>query len=694
MPLAAQDRDAPPSLEELIPDSAVEDPDSWAEQGTDTPNVGVIDEDVGIEADTPVTELPGMDLAWPEEVELDPLQELEPEEEIQFADLLDDRQQVALDDAEVERLSDTLLLGFPQKEPPFSERGDFLSRFEALSTIEELDSDDENVAQLAARAREDEELLGNLLRVYGYYDGEIIRTIGAREVGEDDGETSPSVRFDIIPGPRYTYGKIDLGDLATAPDAGELRASFAIQPGDFLQSDTIMRERFNLDRKLGETGYAFAEIDEPELLIDHARVEGDLTMPVRPMGKYVFGEVVSNDPRFLSGKHLGEIARFGEGDVYQRSLELDLRRAITATGLVSSVSVTPREVAPPQGDQPGVVAMDVELERAKLRTIAGAIGYGSEEGFRVQASWEHRNLFPPEGSLRLRAIAGTQEQLLGATFRKNNFHGRDKVLTLDAYASTIDSDAYDANTVALRGTYERTSTLLFQKPFSWGLGAEVLATDERNRVVAGIPRPRRTFLIASLFGRATIDTSDSLLDPTRGFRVTGFLAPETSRTADSQYYYLRNQADAAYYQSINDRTVIAGRLRFASIQGAPLAGIAPSRRLYAGGGGSVRGYGYQAIGPRNDLGEPTGGRSLVEASIEARIGTGFFDGAVSVVPFFDLGAVSIDTTPDFRYVKYGAGVGLRYTTGFGPIRIDVGVPLNPEPEDSPVAVYVSLGQAF
>ena len=65
-----------------------------------------------------------------------------------------------------------------------------------------------------------------------------------------------------------------------------------------------------------------------------------------------------------------------------------------------------------------------------------------------------------------------------------------------------------------------------------------------------------------------------------------------------------------------------------------------------------------------------------------------------MVPFFDIGAVSIDTTPDFRFVKYGAGVGVRYDTGFGPLRLDVGVPLNPDEGDSPVAVYVSLGQAF
>jgi len=408
----------------------------------------------------------------------------------------------------------------------------------------------------------------------------------------------------------------------------------------------------------------------------------------------VFGVVTSSDEDFLSGDHLATIARFDPGDIYQRSLELDLRRAITATGLVSSVTIDPREVSAPQGDEPGVVAMDVELERAKVRTIAGAIGYGSEEGIRVQASWEHRNFFPPEGSLRVRGIVGTQEQLAGVTFRRNNLGGRDKVLTLDAYASTIDNAAYDANTVALTGTYERLSTLLFQKPLSWAVGAEILATDERNRIVDGMPRPRQTYFVGSIFGRATIDTSDSLLDPTRGYRLTGFLAPETSRTQGQQYYYLRNQADASYYQSIGDRYVVAARARVATIQGANLVGVAPSRRLYAGGGGSVRGYAYRSIGPKNEFDEPIGGRSLVEFSLEARIGTGFLDGAVSVVPFVDAGSVSTSATPDFGEIKIGAGIGVRYTTGFGPIRVDVGVPLNPGPEDSPVAVYVGLGQAF
>lgn len=705
--MAAQDQSTTASLEELIPDSAVADPEGWANQGDAAigPETGT-----DIDLETPLDDLPGVAIAWPDTLELPPLPELTPEPEVQFADFQLARPELALNEAAVEKIDDNLVLGFPQREPPFEASEDFAARFAELSTIRNIDDDSDNLAQLAARARQDETLLENMLRVYGYYDGRVIRSIGGLEAGQAEAEAKPVVRFDVIPGERYRYGVVDLGNLASAPDAEALRGAFEIEPGDFLQSDTIVQERADLDVALGETGYPFAAISDPSLLIDHERREGDLTMPVEPRGKYNFGQVVSSDPAFLSSEHLGRIARFRAGDTYQRSLEFDLRRAILATGLVSSVTLTPREVAPPEGDQPGTVAMEVGIERAKLRTIAGAIGYGTEEGLRVEASWEHRNFFPPEGLLRIRGIAGTQEQLGGVTVRFNNFRRRDQVLAFDAYASTQDNAAFNARTVALLGTFERQSNLLFQKPFSWSLGAEVLYTDERNREIEievpdgddeddepdrmRIARPRQEFLIAGLRGQATLDTSDSLLDPTRGFRLTGFVAPEVSKTQGEQFFYVRTQVDASYYQRVGANVIMAGRVRLASIPGAPLFAIAPSRRLYAGGGASVRGYGYQAIGPRDDIGQPIGGRSLSEVSLEARIKTGFFGGAVSVVPFFDAGAVGVDPVPGFDALKFGAGVGLRYATGFGPLRLDVGFPLNPEPEDSFVAVYVSLGQAF
>ena len=183
-------------------------------------------------------------------------------------------------------------------------------------------------------------------------------------------------------------------------------------------------------------------------------------------------------------------------------------------------------------------------------------------------------------------------------------------------------------------------------------------------------------------------------DRTRGWRLSARVSPEVSRSEGAESFYVRAWVDGSYYRSMSENIVLAGRVRFASIPGAPLSAIAPSRRLYAGGGGSVRGYAYRGIGPRNDEGDPTGGRSLTEFSLEARIRTGLLGGALGIVPFVDAGTVGEDSTPGFDQIKFGAGIGARYYTGFGPLRLDIAVPLNPGPGDPKVGVYVALGQSF
>ena len=630
--------------------------------------------------------MPLVDVPWPDEAAVPEIAQVEPDDDIAFAEDL--VVAAPLPEGEEVRLSGELVLVFPSDLSLFPERDRFLEEFEQRSTIEEYDAGN-SAARLAAQARADEELLHRLLRIYGYYDAQVTRTVGGAAADR------PEVRFDIVPGPRYAFGAIDLGSLAAARgDYPMLRETFGIHSGDPLNSFVIQSRRADLDAALGESGYPFAAIGEPELLVDHDRDEGDLTMIVVPDGKYRFGRIVSNMPQFMSGRHLERIARFEPGDLYRRSLVTDLRQAIQATGIVGSTSITAVEAEPPVGGEPGTVDIAVEMTPAELRTLAGSVGYGSGEGFRLAGSWEHRTLFPPEGALRVRGIAGTREQLLGVTYRRNNFRGRDQVLTVDLFASTIDYAAYDARTLSLVGTFERVSTLLFQKPFSWSAGLELVATQEREADATRVFGPRQTYVVGALPAYAQWDTTDDLLDPTRGFRLGARLAPETSRTGGVQSYYLRAQADASYYLPASESVVIAARARFASITGAPVAAVAPSRRLYAGGGGSVRGVGYRAIGPQSALGDPTGGRSLAEFSLEARVRTGMFGGALGIVPFVDAGTVSEGPTPDFGRIKFGAGIGIRYFTGFGPLRVDVGVPLNPGPNDAKIGVYVGLGQSF
>ncbi len=712
----AQSLQADPELQALIPDSAVQDADAWAVDTdaarTGAPTASLIEE---IEADTTMPDIPGMTIAWPDGSELPKIEPLSPDPDIDIAEQSTDAAVEALPgqdendsglgtklvDADIARIGKQVELAFPIGADAVTDKDAIVERFAGLSALKSFDDDEDNLAQIVRRARTDRELLVNIMRIHGYYDAQVYQSLAGLSASTNGDAVGPIdvekvvVRFDLQPGPQYRYGQIGFGDLdATQANFATLRGAFKLNPGDAINSDRIVAERLNLQSALGETGYAFAKVSEPDLLIDHERREGDLTVPVTPGGIYTIGRVVSSREKFLSSRHLDRIARFDSGDTYKLSEIDDLRQAILATGLVSSVTVETREVTKPVGDVPGTVDVDVSLTPAPLRTIAGLVGYSSGEGFRVEAQWEHRNMFPPEGMLRVRGVVGTQEQLAGVTFRRNNFIKRDLVLNADLFGRNQVSPAFEALTISAAAGVERQTTLLFQKPWVFAGGFEILATRERDAAAIRANEPRTTYFIGALPLRGMYDGSDSLLDPTRGFRVGLRASPEISVQNGVQSSYGRVQFDASYYQPMGESLVVAGRVRLGTIMGAPIESIAPSRRFYAGGGGSVRGYGFQQIGPRDALNEPSGGRALSEFSLEARVKTGLMGGAVSVVPFVDAGAVDTTTRPSFQDIKIGVGVGIRYQTNFGPIRIDVGTPLNPSPGDSRIGVYVALGQAF
>jgi translocation and assembly module TamA len=343
-----------------------------------------------------------------------------------------------------------------------------------------------------------------------------------------------------------------------------------------------------------------------------------------------------------------------------------------------------------RGAQPDVVDVDVHLERAPPRTIALQLGYGTGEGFRGGLSWQHRNLIRPEGAVTISGVVGTREQSAGVSLRQSNFHSRDQALTAQIVASHTNLEAYDARTLTVGVGIERQTNIIWQKKWTWSIGPQFLASDERDIEPSTLLRQRRTFYIATLPATLAYDGTDDLLNPTRGFRISGLLSPEES-FQKGNVTYVRARFDASGYIPISrGKVVLAGRVRLGSIVGAPLDQIAPSRRFYSGGGGSVRGYGYQDVGPRDAKNDPIGGRSVAEFALEARVRFGTF----GVVPFFDGGNVYTQSLPRFTSLRYGAGLGVRYYSSFGPIRVDVGTPINPQKGDSRITIYVSLGQAF
>ncbi|HEX7873251.1 MAG TPA: BamA/TamA family outer membrane protein [Sphingobium sp.] len=561
----------------------------------------------------------------------------------------------------------------------------FKARFDAASELKKDGAEDANIAQITRRARTDVDLLDKLMRTRGYYDARIIYLLDAPEAR---GRQHLDVTFDIAPRELYKLSEVTVSGLSsTDPREVALRGLFTVKPGDPADTDLILGSTEKLRSGLAEGGYPFAKVEEPVLRVDHDDHDATLDVIVATGGYRRYGRItVTGDPPF-SAKHVGDIARFDPGQPYAQAQITDLKRALVATGLVGSVEVTPEK-----GATDDSVDLIVALTKAPPRTISGELGYGTGEGARTALSWQHRNLFPPEGALTVRGVLGTQEQSASLGFRRSNLGRRDRILNTELVFSNLNQDAYDATSLRLSASFEKQTNIIFQKRWAWSVGGEAIVSDERDLYGASLTPRRRRYVIAAVPANMNYDGTNDLLDPRSGFRLAGRLSPELS-FQDGTFGYVRAQVDGSAYVPLSDRLTLAGRFRLGTIVGASADRIAPTRRFYAGGGGSVRGYAYQAIGPRDLNNDPVGGRSLGELSFEARYRFGSQD-QFGIVPFIDAGTIDSDPWPSIREMRVGAGIGVRYYSNFGPIRVDVGTPVNPQAGDPRIGVYVSLGQAF
>lgn len=563
---------------------------------------------------------------------------------------------------------------------------DIRGRFEDLSALEDGDGKAANGAMINARLQEDQKLLADILSGQGYFDSTVR---GSLQLPAQNSQDPITVILDAAAGPRYVLGNIAFDAPAVIP-SDLISSSFAPKPGEPIVADRILAGEASIAVELPQNGYPFVKIGERDILLDAPTRTGDYTLPVTPGPRSSFGDIVSGGPEpvFEPG-HIAKIARFKKGELYDSRKIDDLRQALVATGLFSVVAVDPQPSGQPAGDGTDYATLVVNQEAGPPRTLAAQAGYATGQGFKVDGSWTHRNLFPPEGALIVNGTAGTQEQGLGTTFRRSNAGKRDRSVELTIDARHSNFDAYEAFTGRLAGRVSYDSTPIWQKRLTYSYGFEIIGTNEQDYDFDAAELRRRTYYLLALPGQVTFDTSNSLLDPTKGFRLSAKLSPETSLGSGAQIY-ARTIVEGTGYYPVADDFVLAGRLRMGSIGGVSRAQIAPSRRFYGGGGGSVRGFGYQELGPKDPEARPIGGRSMVEAAAEVRYRFGNY----GVVAFVDGGQVYTSELPRFTDWRFGVGVGGRFYTNFGPMRLDIATPINRQPGESRISVYVSIGQAF
>lgn len=331
------------------------------------------------------------------------------------------------------------------------------------------------------------------------------------------------------------------------------------------------------------------------------------------------------------------------------------------------------------------------MSEGKHRYFGAGASVSTIDGFGLEGYWGHRNLFGQAESLRIEgSVSGIGETTdatelnysAGILFSKPGAFFPSATLNASIKAATLNTDSYDSATVT--GLVGLSYELTDYDTVSAGTSLEFADIDDafgNNQYL--------TFAIPLEYVR---DARDNKLNPTEGYRAAIEVTPSyeiLNSTVFSSF-----EATASAYQSVgeDDRVVFAGQLSLGTLFGdGGLADIPATRRFYAGGGGSVRGYAFQEISPYNADDEATGGRSYALASLEARVK---ITETIGIVPFLDAGSVSAANIPDFSDIRMGAGIGLRYATPFGPLRFDVAMPLDAYPDGASYGIYVGIGQSF
>jgi translocation and assembly module TamA len=454
-------------------------------------------------------------------------------------------------------------------------------------------------------------------------------------------------------------------------------ARLGLKPDQRARAESVVKAQSALLLYLADRSYPFAKVTNRRVVVDHAARTMRVEVTVDRGREVRFGDVrIKGAP----GVDRGLVRRrvvWQKGAEYRSAPLRETRQALFALGVFSSVRISPDENRiGPDGRTP----MLIELEERKRRSVAISAYYDTSLGPGGEVEWLHRNLFGGAERLSIR-VGGTLSEYGGKLdFRKPDIFGGPQDLLGLARYNELDTPAYDGREavagIAISRKFGKHLTLKAGPVFDWSSFE--------------IGSRRQNFTLFGAIASFDYNTADNRLDPLEGYRVIGEIAPYVG----SGLTFARAKARVnGYWSPLADkRLTLAGWTRVSAVIGENRAALPPNKRLYVGGGNSVRGFGYQRIGPLDSANNPIGGKSAIELGLEARFRiTKSWGGVV----FIEGGNVYRDLSPDFDTpFRWGAGIGVRYKSPVGLLRLDLATPLNPRSGDSFIQVYISIGQAF
>ncbi|MDD6088018.1 MAG: BamA/TamA family outer membrane protein [Desulfovibrionaceae bacterium] len=553
---------------------------------------------------------------------------------------------------------------------------------------------------LERRALQDKKTAERILRSKGYYDGTVSCDINWQAMPVD-------IHLSLSEGQQYVIGKTlvlcgdgnQSGDISQKMMADRLQDAekmhlvpipctldpFGARKGDPAEAERLLNASVNLEETLKQSGYPFAAVkSEKYRLYRSSKTVGATlyvdTGPLLRMGSVrVRGEQKSSE---VSETYLNHLIAWHYGQYWDENRIHAYQTELMQTGLFSSIHTeAQKDAAVKDGD---IVPVLLTVRDAPFQSIGGGMSFSTDNGLGINGKWEHRNLFGSGETFRISAPIMEKKQALITSFRKPAFLRRDQTFTAEAETFNESYAAYSQSAAYAVAGIERR---LHGDWKGWAISGRISA--EGGRIDDGIVRENYALLGLPLELR--YDSTDSLLNPSKGMRTVFSVTPYTGRYRKA-LTFARMRADISGYFPVFENLTAAAKISFGSLTEDNAYNIPASFRFYSGGGSSVRGYKYQGIGPRDNNGDPAGGLSLTEVNCELRYR---ISESLSLVPFIDGGMVYEDSVPKFgKDLLWGAGMGIRYHTPIGPVRMDVAVPLQDHRHHKAVQLYFSIGQAF
>jgi translocation and assembly module TamA len=569
-------------------------------------------------------------------------------------------------------------------EPLAAVKGKLPDKLRSLTeeVVGEADAPARSLAQARRRVIKAGESVISVMRSQGYYSAEIDAKVIEAPASTDEGaQTPPQPVVTVRPGPQFLISSVDIIYVDNAPAiSGGVDGAISLRPGDPAVAAEVVATELELINYLNFNGFPDAKARPRKAVVDHGSKTLAITLNIETGQRTRFGDIKQVGTAKLSETWPKMVAPFKSGEEFDVRKLNTLSSRIIGTSVFAGASASLSEEATQNTD--GTVTRHVLLnvDQGGLNSISGEIGFSTTQGNGVDLTYQRKNFVGYAQTLKLTASAKTNQLRLSADYNIPFAWRVERELDLGAEIAREDTDAFTGERFGANALLTRKFGKKLKTGVGFGLEASKLKDGDQDVT---------SYLFDGL-GRATYDSRNSLFDPETGVLLEADIVPSYNFSGKDGFF-TTSTIGASSYRRLSATLVAAGRAKLGTIFGEGLSAIPINRRFYGGGGGSVRGFGYQTISPVSASGELTGGRSIAEVGAELRYKG---SGPIGFAGFVDAGSVTQNAYPDFINIRAGAGVGLRYYTGFLPLRADIAIPLNKREGDNPVQIYISLGQAF